>query len=400
MPIQQPQSSSVFQARNLAALQTTGITQTSPGGKARAFCDIVGDQQGLSEARKYGAIGQTLLPYATGDNLDFLGEIYDFPRLDAVTAASSLSDYNFNFYVLSGTFGQINNGNDIVVPAGTTISTNDPGGPVYTLDAAVTLPAGSSSVPFSATSVQDGAAGNAPAGNFTNCSFQGYTDFRFGSLLVTNNYSITAGRDAELDDDYRYRLSLKMQSTGGAAWSDIRLNLLTVPGIQDVQPAPQVGTYTVYIYAVSQVTSPSLLQACQTVLNSETAYPNVGTAIAPDLVGISLATTLTFVKSATSAEKQAAISASVTAVSNYINNLPIGATFVINEAASLILNADPNILDIGQPNQPLTNVYIWRDRADGTRYSRYLVADYTPQLGERLIVENTITNPIQLTATS
>jgi uncharacterized phage protein gp47/JayE len=400
MPIQQPQSSSIFQAQNLAALQATGITQTNPGGKARAFSDIVGDQMGLSEARKYAAIGQTLLPYATGDNLDFIGAIWGFPRLSAQTASSSVADSNFTFYVLSGTFGQINGGQPITVPAGTAITTGGQGGPVYTLDIAVTLPANSSSVPFSATSTQDGTVGNVPAGTFTACSFQGYTDFRYGSLLVTNNYGITEGMDAETDDNYRYRLNLFLQSKGGASQSDIELALLTVPGVQTVAFVPQAGTFLVYIYGVAQVASPSLLQACQTQLNNVAAYPLVGTAVAPDLVGISLATTLSFVTGATPAQQQNAISAAITAASNYINNLALGATVVINEIASIILNADPNILDIGQPNQPLSSIYIWRDRADGTRYSRYLVADYTPQTGERIIVENSITNPIQLTPAS
>lgn len=400
MPIQQPVSSATIQALNLAALQQTGITQVSPGGKARAFCDIAGDQLGGSEGRKYAALGQSLLPYAVKDNLDFLGEIYGIPRLGAVTASSNIADFNFSFYVLQGTFGQINNGQPIVVPAGTTISTNDPNGVVYTLDSAVTLPAASSSVSFSATSSQDGSAGNIPSGVLTNHNYRGYADFRFGSLLVTNNFGITEGRDAEDDDDYRYRINIELQSKGGAAEADLRLAILTVPGIQDVVFARQAGTYIAYIYGVSQVASPALLQACQTQLNNVTAFPLVGTAVAPDLVGISLSTTLTFIAGATSAEQQNAIAAASSAAANYINNLATGATFVINEVASQILNADTNILDIGQPNKPLSNIYIWRDRADGTRYSRFLVADYTPILGERLIVETSVPNPIQLTPSS
>jgi hypothetical protein len=42
--IQTPSTSSSYQASILAALQTTGITNTSPGAKARAFCDATGDQ--------------------------------------------------------------------------------------------------------------------------------------------------------------------------------------------------------------------------------------------------------------------------------------------------------------------------------------------------------------------
>jgi hypothetical protein len=400
MPIQQPQSSSTFQAQNLAALQNTGITQTSPGGKARGFSDIVGDQQGGSEGRKFAALGQTLLPYATGDNLDFLGSVYGVPRLAAATAGSSVADGNFTFYVLSGTFGQINSGLNITVPAGTTISTADPNGPVYTLDSAVSLPAKSSSVSFSATSASDGSAGNAPQGVFTSTSFRGYTDYRFGSLLVTNNFGITEGRDAELDDNYRYRINLHLQSKGGASQSDLQLAILTVPGVQNVVFQAQAGTYTAYIYGVAQVASPGLLQACQAQLDATTAYPLVGLAVAPDLVGISFSTVLEFVAGATAAQQQTAMASATAVASNYINNLPLNGTFVINELASVVLNADPNILDEGQPNKPLTNIYIWRDRADGTRYSRYLVADYSPQIGERLIVENSIPNPIVLTPAS
>jgi hypothetical protein len=37
----------------LGALTQTGITQTAAGGKARAFCDIVGDQLGTMETNEF-----------------------------------------------------------------------------------------------------------------------------------------------------------------------------------------------------------------------------------------------------------------------------------------------------------------------------------------------------------
>ena len=42
--IQTPGTSSSYQASILAALQATGITNTSPGAKAQAFSDATGDQ--------------------------------------------------------------------------------------------------------------------------------------------------------------------------------------------------------------------------------------------------------------------------------------------------------------------------------------------------------------------
>lgn len=384
----------------LSGLQNTGITQTSPGGKARAFCDIAGSEMGGLETRSYAALGQSLLPFSTGDNLDFLGEVYGVPRLDAQTASSSSSDGNFIFFVQSGTFGSINAGNDIVVPAGTVLSSGSVSGPTYSTDSAVTLPANMSSVAFSATATSDGSYGNIAAGAITNHNFQGYTDFRFGSLMVTNNFGIVSGDDAESDDDYRYRINLKLSSKNGAAESDIRLAILNVPGIQDVVFERQAGTYICYVYAVSPTVPTGTMQMVQAQMNTVTAWPIVGSATQPDLIGISLSTIVTFVAGATASEQQGAIANAQSAAENYINNLTIGQTLVINEIASAILGADPNILDIGQPNQPLSGIYIWRSRSDGSRYSRFLVADYTPQTGERVVVEPSVTNPIALTAAS
>ena len=103
-------SGPTYQANILAALQQTGITNTTAGGKARAFCDIVGDQIGLLDANKANDIAQSLLPYAIGSNLDLIGQIFGVPRLAAVNAFSAASDSNFQFYVQSGTFGSINQG--------------------------------------------------------------------------------------------------------------------------------------------------------------------------------------------------------------------------------------------------------------------------------------------------
>ena len=42
-----------YQLDILGALTQTGITQTAAGGKARAFCDIVGDQLGTMETNEF-----------------------------------------------------------------------------------------------------------------------------------------------------------------------------------------------------------------------------------------------------------------------------------------------------------------------------------------------------------
>jgi uncharacterized phage protein gp47/JayE len=402
--IQAPKSLAGYESDLLASLTATGITQTSPGGKARAFTDAVASEMATLDSITYSNIAQTLLPYSSGNNLDYIGAIFGVTRLAAYNSSAEIGvdqpEGNFEFYVLSGTFGNINNGNNIVVPAGTIISTSSVSGPTYSLDAAVTLLASDSSTYFSATAVQTGSAGNAAANVFTNTNFSNYSDSNYGSLLVTNNYGLIGGADAESDADYAYRINLKLQADNGAAERDLQLAILGTPGIQNVVFERLSGTFNAYIYAISPVIPPSLLLTVQNIMDGIVSYPLVGTAMAPDLIGISLETTISFAAGTSTADQSTIIANAVTAATTYINNLSVGSAMVINTLANVIASADSRIVDIGQPDQPIEAIFIWRSRSDGTRYSRSLITNYTPATGERVIAEQSIVNPINLVPAS
>lgn len=395
--IQTPKSSATYAAELLAALQSTGITNTSPGGKARALVDIIADRMGDLETRQFVNVSQNLIPFAVTDALDALGDIYGVPRIQAQDASSPATDNNFEFYVITGTFGDINNGQDVVIPSGTRIFSQSSVGPVYSLDTTITLLASASTTGFSASSTAIGTAGNVPANILNRHNFTNYAQSNFGSLLVTNNYGVIGGRDTEDDESFRFRIRLRLQSTGGAAEADLRASILQIPGIQDVIFTPLAGTYLVYIYGISPVVPPSLINLVQVALNAATAYPLTGRAIVPDLIGISLQTTLTLRAGSSTSDQSDIISNAQQAAENYVNNLTVNQELIINEISNLILSSDARILDIGQPNKPLNSIFIWRSRLDGTRYSRFLVGDYPPANGERIVVEESITNPINLT---
>src|ERR1035438_7931103 len=119
LPRRAPKTAALYQLDILGALTQTGITQTAAGGKARAFCDIVGDQLGAMETNEFLNLGQTLIHYAAGANLDFLGEIFGVYRLGQQIASVSQGDTNFRFYVAGGgKFGDINSRQSIKLPAG------------------------------------------------------------------------------------------------------------------------------------------------------------------------------------------------------------------------------------------------------------------------------------------
>ena len=232
----------------LAALTQTGIRQTAAGGKARAFCDIVGDKIGEMETKEFVNLGETLIHYFTGEDLDFIGEIFGVYRVGAQVASIAQGDTNFKFYAAGGkTFGDINSGSDITVPAGTLIMTAAQAGPIFLTDTLFTLRAADKEQFVSAYSASPGSSANAAAGVFNRWSGNfTYSNAAFGSLLVTNAYGVVGGRDDESDDNYRYRIQQKLQGRNGANEAALRFELLQVPGIQDIGSSarPERSTVT------------------------------------------------------------------------------------------------------------------------------------------------------------
>ena len=81
MAVQTPETYSGYETDILNALSQTGIRQLAPGGKARAFGDIVANELADLEQRQFANIAQSLLPFATDTNLDLIGEIFGVSRL-------------------------------------------------------------------------------------------------------------------------------------------------------------------------------------------------------------------------------------------------------------------------------------------------------------------------------
>jgi len=59
-----------------------------------------------------------------------------------------------------------------------------------------------------------------------------------------------------------------------------------------------------------------------------------------------LSTTVEFKAGTSAEEKSLALSAAASAAEDYINNLRVGETLVLNQIADRLLNADPKILEV------------------------------------------------------
>ena len=97
-----------------------------------------------------------------------------------------------------------------------------------------------------------------------------------------------------------------------------------------------------YLYGISPVIPPSLTQLANTTINNTAAFPIQGSSLTPDLVGISLSTTVSFVSGVGLADQAVILSSAVSAAANYINNLPVNSPLIINQLAKEILCRQPH----------------------------------------------------------
>ena len=143
-----------------------------------------------------------------------------------VEAESKMNEMNFYFYC-STTFGDINSGADITIPAGTLISPGESLTPsdvsgnnqgiVYRTTATYVLPASSSIYYCGLNATTAGSLQNVAENVLINHQFTGYTDFVNGApLRCTNNYSILNGQNIENDDNLRFRISSHYAALAGA----------------------------------------------------------------------------------------------------------------------------------------------------------------------------------------
>jgi hypothetical protein len=118
----------------------TNITRTTPGSKARTLSEIFNKKLNKSYQDFDINFLRSFLPFAQGRFLDHLGDMLNIPRLGSLRASAPASSELVRIYVETGTFGDLNSGNDINVPIGTVVSTLPFGGGIsFQLVEGVTL---------------------------------------------------------------------------------------------------------------------------------------------------------------------------------------------------------------------------------------------------------------------
>lgn len=384
----------------------SSITYLSPGSKARMLVDILSDELG-SQAEQFDAnTGAGLLRKANGIVLDYLGEIYGLERLKEVKSEVSSSEQNFYLYTYNANFGLINNGSDIIIPIGQLrISNNssfDNNSIIYTNSEEIRLPANESKVYFSAQSLSSGEKANTGANTLVYHNFTNYTDSYNNTLLVGNSNSISYGRDRESDENFRYRIQKEKISSEAGNETAIRLALLVIPGVADVLRIPYsrgIGTCDWLISSTSVVVSDELLTAAQEAINAKQSEGMSNLAKAPVLIGTEFVFSLTYKGQLEDNQKEKIKSDIKINIADYINNLGIGETLVLDQVVRIILSSSDLIESMGDDNssENFKNVFLYkRSNVSNSVTRKALTGNYRAKNYERVVLETTIENPITI----
>lgn len=370
----------------------TNITQLGPGAKARALLEIINAR--LAGAYQYldQQVANTMLASAQGIYLDLLGDLLACPRRSASYARAEAGAENVYLYVSTGTFGDLNSGNDIVVPAGTIISTlaldGDQSKQVsYRTTEETVLPAAGNKAYLSVEALLPGSLGAVGSRALRSHSLAGYQD----TILVDNAASINNGRDAESDESYRWRLSRQVTAAAAANETAVRLACLAVPGVADVVLHPYsrgAGSFDVYVLATTGEPSPALLQAVQEAIDQQQALGIHGRARAPIPVGLQFQALVYLTRAVSDLEAAILTEQLRHRTVTYLASFKVGQEFLVNNLLAELISASNLIRTIGEPNRPLEQLYIWKPSRTGNGRRRYtLTGNYKTKFNERIQLE-------------
>lgn len=383
--------------------ENTNITQLSPGAKARAILEAIANETSVLAQDFDLELAEAFVRTSSGINLDMIGELVNVTRLEAQKSIVDVAHQNIKFNVISGTFGDINNSNDILVTSGTSITARSGfGGVSQTIDFVtsedVLLAAAATEGYVSAISLGVGGKYVLGPSSINTHNFTNYLGYEDDSLKVINLEPILGGADRESDENYRYRISKAITASEAANETAIRLAALSVSGVSDVVTEPYTngtGTFTVYVKSIYPIVSTSLIDQVHQSVKKTQAYGNKGTVRSPKNVGIELVASISYRKVLTSDELATIEGQIEDAIIDYINNLDIGEDLIIDEIIQRVLDVDENIKQVGTVEKKFDSINFYRDsRLQDNRLRQTLLGNYNAYPDERVVVEYTIASPI------
>lgn len=153
----------------------------------------------------------------------------------------------------------------------------------------------------------------------------------------------------ETDDNYRARIINQVYVVAGANITAIRLKALSVEGVRDVifkEYSHGAGSFSCYVMTDDLQASRSILNGVEAAINDAKAFGVYAEVKTPVLIPVELMVRLIFSNDAGTAEKTTIRQNVVREVRNYIDELSLGETLIINEVIQRIMDVSTKIKDI------------------------------------------------------
>lgn len=315
------------------------ITNQTVGGIARSIVEVI--SLNISEYYDILDINTAMgfVSSAEGYFLDLIGDLFNMKRLTPQTASTSSSDSVQLFYVSTGTLHDRIATN--FIPSGTTVSTSD-GSLIFSVSADTLFDVSATRVYVPLTAAGSGSGYNVGVGTLTRHSL-GMSD-----VFTTNEKVVSGGTDTETDENFRYRIINASLSAEKANETSVRLAALSCPGVSDVIIRPYsrgIGSFDVIVIPVAGLATEQLLSTVQTAISSVQAVGMSGIAIKPSIVPVDIEVRLSFTNDTTDTEKTDLRSQVKIAIENYIVNIQIGGTFILNEMRQRVMDVSVKIKD-------------------------------------------------------
>ncbi len=389
---------------SLQTLSTqTNITQMAPASKTRFLLSTFAKEQGSQHQIFDENLMQIFIKYADSRFLGFLGDMLNLPRREASHAYAT--DDNFMWYVNSGTFGDINNGNDFTILAGEVVSTTPfeeavvtPGletQPVieYVTTEDAICAADQSFVYCSVKASVEGQNSDLPRSVLNKHEVTNYLLSTNNLLQCTNRYAISTGDNRESDDSYRYRLANIFRARNLAIKAAIRLAAFSVAGVADIKEVAceqGCGSYSIYVKSLTPTTSPALLAEVSTVVSAVSSFGIRPFILAPEPIGLEFVAATSWSPRATAAQKTLGYAKIRDSLENYLNNLDIGEQLTLSDIIDELLFAETLVQNIGANKiNNFEEVYVYRSdpASEGTIRSLTTGTNIVPLYNERIILE-------------
>jgi uncharacterized phage protein gp47/JayE len=408
MTLQSPSMADI-ETKFVRELRRSGLTYFSENSKGRALAKVLAREITNSSEFHIATVNSAFAKYATGDMLEAICWIFGLKRENATKATSYAWEQSQRFYVEDSTFGFINGGSDITIPAGTSIYSASITGQdeaiYYKVVADTVLPKADNEAFVTVEATNEGLSSNVGAHVLRNHNFASYADYTNDTLLASNEYAIVNGQNRQADAELRYQLSIAATAHEAANDSAIRYALLSIPGLTDFKVIPfydGIGTTGAFVVGQGNECPPSMLAHAQQSLLEVASNACQAWAYAPPQLGIAFSTQINMTRSVTANEQNDIASVMSAIISEEMTNLRIGEALNLKTLMKMLLQVDPRISSFGlEPEtSPFDELYIYRESDNSGEKVREEWLDVTEISGEDhevVVLESSIASPITFT---